>query len=541
MSPKTKKILYNNKAKAKVTTIVLLMLLVSISSFFVVNNNTTSAAGENWWNADWDYRKLFTIDHNYVAGDLTNYPAYLLIDDDTDLYDKVQSNLEDLAFVSYDDNTTQYAHEIEDYLNAGGVVNASVWINITSVSGSTDTKVWCYYGNAGCVDQQYLHGVFDSNYVMVQHLNESAGSYYDTTINNNDGTLTDIDTDSVRADTGKIAGCINLHGDADYITVSDDNSLYLDSEFTIEVWCFQDDTAESTLLDKRGGGGNDEFTIEVKPSDDKGYLSITDSNAGSSWSNINYRTEPDETWSYLAWTYDGTALATHIDHYVDGWEVPLDYDAINSFSAIQDDNNDLLIGAKYTISGFFDGKIDEIRISKGVERSANYVNTTWYNLNNPLLFWSSGSEENSPGSASLAPTTYTFQGERTNTTYCNSSGSVYETGNFTLTHAGTDFDYLRINVTDIHANITSNNVAIQLSSDNVSWGANWKSGVTGGWSYIYNTTTWLEANGCYGVDPFPVVATDYIYMRIRVVIPAGIGIETYTSGSSCTWDVGDYT
>lgn len=137
--------------------------------------------------------------------------------------------------------------------------------------------------------------------------------------------------------------------------------------------------------------------------------------------------------------------------------------------------------------------------------------------------------------------TFTHQGEVGTITYSNNSGSVNETAEFNFSYNGTqDFDYVRVNITDLAANFTSDKVAVQVSADNITWGSTWKTGSAGGWSYIFNSTTWIIGNGCYGSNPFPVASNTSIYIRTRVTIPAGIGAMTYTT-TTCSWDAGYYS
>ncbi|MCJ7767580.1 hypothetical protein MUP79_04240, partial [Candidatus Bathyarchaeota archaeon] len=48
----------------------------------------------------------------------------------------------------------------------------SAWVNVLALSSTQDTMLYMYYGNPTCGDQQNGSGVWDSNYKMVQHLNE---------------------------------------------------------------------------------------------------------------------------------------------------------------------------------------------------------------------------------------------------------------------------------------------------------------------------------------------------------------------------------
>ncbi len=141
------------------------------------------AKGFAWYNTSYPYRKELTIDHTKVDDYLTNFPVLIDITD-TDLASKAQSNGNDIIFTDMSNNKLN--HEIE-YYNSGHLI---AWVNVTSLSSTVDTILYMYYGNQTIGNQENPAGVWDENYMMVQHLNETSGTHYDSTINDNDGTPT---------------------------------------------------------------------------------------------------------------------------------------------------------------------------------------------------------------------------------------------------------------------------------------------------------------------------------------------------------------
>ena len=141
----------------------------------------------------------------------------------------------------------------------------------------------------------------------------------------------------------------------------------------------------------------------------------------------------------------------------------------------------------------------------------------------------------------LNSNTFTHNGTWSDTTYSNESGTYYEWGEFNISYVGTNMEYIRINITDIHANITSSNCSYQFTSDNTSWnkGGNWQTGADGGFAIILNQSNWLNANGCYGSNPFPFSSDGSVFMVEKITIPSNIGNTTY-SCSNRTWDAGYY-
>ncbi|NOQ68274.1 DUF2341 domain-containing protein, partial [Patescibacteria group bacterium] len=176
--------------KSKYASIVLILLIIfqiTIGVFSPLNFNQPNismqkaeAAGEGWYSTGgtWDYRKKFTVDHDKVPNtDQVNFPI-LISRIDTDLKDTDngghagQADGGDFLFTS-SDGLTKLSHEIEKYDNTAGELIA--WVKIPILSSSSDTSIYLYYGDNSAPNQWVTDGsVWDSNYVMVQHMGEDA-------------------------------------------------------------------------------------------------------------------------------------------------------------------------------------------------------------------------------------------------------------------------------------------------------------------------------------------------------------------------------
>ena len=140
-------------------------------------------ASVSLWNEDWRYRKEITINHTKVGANLTNFPLLIYLNSDIDLANNAQDNGDDIVFT--DDSDNQLNHEIEYFDNSTGELVA--WVNVTSISSTEYTIIYIYYGNPDCGCQQNVNGVWDSGFVMVQHLEEIIDMHYDSTSYDNDG------------------------------------------------------------------------------------------------------------------------------------------------------------------------------------------------------------------------------------------------------------------------------------------------------------------------------------------------------------------
>ena len=145
----------------------------------VINPPPLSSLSDPWWDTGWNYRKEITIDHTKVTGSFTNFPVLISLSGDSNLASFAQANGDDIVFTNQD-GTVVLAHEI-DYYNSGTL---QAWVNVTSLSSTTDTVLYMYFGNATCPNQENPTGVWGSSFVMVQHMQETSGVHYDSTSNN---------------------------------------------------------------------------------------------------------------------------------------------------------------------------------------------------------------------------------------------------------------------------------------------------------------------------------------------------------------------
>ena len=115
-----------------------------------------------------DYRKNLTINHNYVDGNLTNFPVLINIYDN-DLHDDVQSDGDDIDFTDIDGNNLDHEIEFFDQTYNSSHAHLVAWVQV-NLTGTSDTVVCMLYGNSGCGSQQNPTGVWDSDFLGVWHL-----------------------------------------------------------------------------------------------------------------------------------------------------------------------------------------------------------------------------------------------------------------------------------------------------------------------------------------------------------------------------------
>lgn len=220
------------RSVAKVSNPRKLLALLFVGLFFLSVVSVASAS-------EWSYRKAITIDHEKVVADLADFPVLISMTD-TELRDKAQPDGDDILFVNAD-NTIRLDHEIEHFNGSTGELQA--WVRIPSLSSTTNTTIYMYYGNLTCENQQNATDVWDSNYEMVQHLHEIAktAGYYndhlDSTSNNNDGEAYTTPETNMDA-TGWINGADKFDGGDDYVAVSNNKNINFgpNQDFSLSAW-----------------------------------------------------------------------------------------------------------------------------------------------------------------------------------------------------------------------------------------------------------------------------------------------------------------
>jgi hypothetical protein len=329
----------------------------------------------------WSYRKKITIDHSKVAGEISNFPVLISIVD-SDLASKAQSGGGDILFMDGDGTADRLLHEIELFDDSDGELVS--WVNVTSVSDSEDTIFYIYYGNQGCSNQEYSEQVWDSNYKSVWHLTEKGtGLRFDSSLNGIDATPNSYDGDE-GIDNGKINGADDFDGDNDrlitgysfdydYRTVSfwintdkkpssDPNIIISQNANTLKYGTLYANVRSDGIHAKAGGEG-------------KGEEFIFDININT-WYLVQLVRDHDLTKYYV----NGNLIKTGNSGDIGSSSHPNPY---------------LILGSSRVNDRFFDGIIDEVRVSN-IARSSDWISTEYNNQNDISSFLSFGIEESIP-------------------------------------------------------------------------------------------------------------------------------------------------
>lgn len=183
---------------------------------------------------DWQYARRIWFNNAACTEDLINFPVMINLTRAGDVFwNYVGQTPKDLRFMDSDGLTDLY-FEVE-YWNYSER-KAIVWVKVPKIdAGSTSDYIYVYYGNPSPPESPYLNSpnVWDSGFKMVQHLEETSGTVYDSTANHNDGTCVGAAQDAA----GKVDGADQFDGVDDYIWMPHSDSLNLGTgDFTISVW-----------------------------------------------------------------------------------------------------------------------------------------------------------------------------------------------------------------------------------------------------------------------------------------------------------------
>jgi hypothetical protein len=275
-------------------------------------------------------------------------------------------------------------HEFEYYNNGTGELIA--WVNVPALSSIENTILYLYYGNPNCSSQQNPSAVWDSNFMMVHHLQGTQGTIYDSTAFSNNGVPQGALNQNI---TGKIDGADEFDGTTSYIDCGKNPSLNITNQITVSAWVKADTSRAGRIASKHGPiGGSYGWMF----SQSWGRLEWRVSTTGSNWN--GGRTSPSSfplsTWCYMTATYDGSYMRVYVNGVEDtSGDFPK---ALTGPLHISPESTQIGRDGLGKTTYIFDGSIDEVQISNSA-RDLGWISTCFNNQNNPSSFYSIGSEE----------------------------------------------------------------------------------------------------------------------------------------------------
>ncbi len=336
------------------------------------------------------------IAYTTSGGSLTNFPVLINLSSDPDLSAHAQSSGNDILFT---DSTGRnlLPFEIENYNNATGSLQA--WVNISSLSSTSDTIIYMYYGNPSATSQANGTGTWNTNYKGVWHLPTSSGSLTtnDSTSTGNNGT-----NSGASPTTGQIDGAASFNGTSNYIRMASTYTVSSTS-LTISMWLNPTALPPSGYADElftqrqTAGNGDADFGTDLLSNGTLFFYNSSNAYAQSSEC-TSTATASTGTWTLYTAVVDSTNAAIYL--YVNG--IP------NTICTLTDpltNNGSTSLRSGYEFDSgntqFYSGIIDELEFSNSV-RSPGWIATQYNNQNSPGTFYSLGSVETDRYAPTLA-------------------------------------------------------------------------------------------------------------------------------------------
>jgi RHS repeat-associated protein len=346
------------------------------------------AVAQSWSNG-YAHRRTITLDHTKVPNtDQTNFPflfsgTYSYLATTSNGGNVTNSNGYDIIFTSDATGLTTLPFEQESYNASTGAV--IYWVQVPTLSHTTDTVIYMFYGNSGVTtDQSNKTAVWDSNYQGVWHFGSSSTlSVADST--SNGYTLTN--NNSTPAASGQINGAASFNGSNTYLSNSS-LSIGAGSPITVSYWNHVT-SAQNSAAFSIGGSDNPNRLMAHSPwSDGNLYWDYGNTSSGGAVG-TSYSSALG-AWTYVVLEYNPTGTVHSI--YLNG---SLANSTVSS-NVPQSTQTGITIG-KWS-SFYHNGIEDEFRVSTAA-RSADWIATEYNNQISPWTFYSVGAGDWSNGYA----------------------------------------------------------------------------------------------------------------------------------------------
>lgn len=332
-----------------------------------------------WWNSSYLLMKQITINHSYIDNDLINFPV-LVYSNDTTMLSKMDDG-DSLRFTN-DANDTEYYFEIEKFNDTTEMI---VWVNISRIDSSVDTKFNMYYNNTDASDGQNAVGTWDSNYIAVYHMDDLTTSTVDeSTSNNNDGTKDGVNQPV--ESTGKIGKGQLWTGS--YHIILPDTDFNITPDLTIETWVKVPETAEYRAIYSRCGTPSHYHTTMLRFFNDGTLNTNWENPDGTDHNLFTTSRYDDNTWKYIAVAVDSQDVSIYVNT-----SCVAHTNSVGAVIPSYTTGTITMIGtlATYVNTQPFDGVMDEFRISD-ITRNNSWFNTSFHSQNRTTGFLTFGSE-----------------------------------------------------------------------------------------------------------------------------------------------------
>lgn len=309
------------------------------------------------------------------------------------------ANGHDIGFFADSALTTPLKWEIERYIQSTGELVA--FVKIPTLSVSVDTVIYMAYGDAAITTFQggALGSVWDANYSGVYHYPDGTTlTVLDSTANAKNGTALNAPS----AATGQIGGCVSFDGTNDSVHFGNNHGVGA-TDFTFEVWAKSPATNVSKSFVNKRMTGSPFYQLSMG----QGFVNSSGSGIASKQAFLlvigpsgsqSYHTTADVfdgNFHHIVWR----RTAGIVNIWVDGVSRALTADTANTTSVNPTNTNNFINGFDGG-SQYWNGQLDEMRMTPAVARSDSHIIASYNNQKTSSTFYTLGSEISGPKSGS---------------------------------------------------------------------------------------------------------------------------------------------
>ncbi|MFP6687362.1 MAG: LamG-like jellyroll fold domain-containing protein [Polyangiaceae bacterium] len=337
----------------------------------------------------WAYRKPITIAPGTVLSDLNMFPVLVTIDD-PEFFEHARADGRDVVFADVDGKDLPYERELYDPV----AHRFAAWVLLPVLRSIPATTFHVYYGSSSSSDHSVSAQVFSYGFEAVWHLSEATqdeldtGTSFDSTGHGHQGAQR-----GNQQAVGKIASGQAFDGVDDEIVVSKPTTVVLgQADYTVSAWVrtssagsmgvvIKSDPYQHEDGDKLFGLNHNEVGEVGVDHGWVGFLGTNGAAANGAWHHLVWVQDHDEVTKRSVWTL-----------YVDGQLIALKSDMATK---LDKPHHTLRLGGRSessNFSGFFAGRLDEVRISHFVRDEA-WIGASYLSQNDPENFAQVGAEQ----------------------------------------------------------------------------------------------------------------------------------------------------
>lgn len=292
-----------------------------------------------------------------------------------------------------DGSGTTLAYEVESY--DATTPSAVYWVNVPTITGNSLTTIYVGYGADPIgADQEQRTASWSNGYKSVWHMGDNAWSASSPQmLDSTSSGITGTNTGTTSA-TGVVGGGRTFSGSTQYITLNDtSNALNMTSDFTVSYWVYVSGIASTTGFVFKGRAATSGWRVGHNGA----YHMFTKLGVVDLASTTTVATN---AWRHVAWVVSGSKPILYVSG-AQSWDSG-NTQAITSttFGGYMG----LEVGSTGTLLNYFNGRLDEVRISNSA-RSADWVKAEYWSTK--LTTWvgdgwlSFGSQQTTVGNIRL--------------------------------------------------------------------------------------------------------------------------------------------